>query len=274
MLTVKQVEEALFRAFPREQAMPGDRIGLLVGDPAAPVRRAAVALDQAVASVETAAARGCNVLVTHHPVLYMPVTRMLRVGSELFNGGDAAFAAAAGGVALIAMHTNLDCAPETHDMLLAPVGFAYAGPLTEPESEAAGLGQVGIAAAGPVPLGELARRYAASERFGRPARTWGNLEQPVARLAACSGDGGEVVGDVLRLGCDCLVCGELRYHEAMELARAGVGLIELGHDVSELPYRYYLRDALIAAGLDPQSIEVLEPAAMWHEIGASDERSS
>ena len=65
--TIGALETALLKDFPAEDAEEWDRTGLLVGEPALPVRKMALALDPTVAAIEEAASRGANVLITHHP---------------------------------------------------------------------------------------------------------------------------------------------------------------------------------------------------------------
>ena len=52
---------------PAADAEDWDRTGMTVGDPARLVEKVAVALDPTPEAVREAAARGANVLVTHHP---------------------------------------------------------------------------------------------------------------------------------------------------------------------------------------------------------------
>ncbi|MDR2492435.1 MAG: Nif3-like dinuclear metal center hexameric protein [Coriobacteriales bacterium] len=291
-LSVRELEQLLFAAFPASDALEGDRVGLLVGDPGAEAGTIAVALDATVGAIEAAAANGCNVLVTHHPAYWNLPSLILREGSPACSGGDAVFRAAEKGVALISMHTNLDCAPRAAGMLLDSVGYAYHAPLVpcgaltaqlEPKpaepadvdaavsqqgaATQAALGQLGVPrarageAARPASLGELVARYHAS--FGAVAKVWGSPTATIRLLAACSGGGGELVGRVVDSGADCYVTGEVRYHEALELAAHGVALIELGHDRSELPYRFYLQECLLAAGVPHDRIKVIEPLVTW-----------
>lgn len=300
MTTVRELEQLLFAAFPAEDATSDDRIGLLVGDAEAEVRGIALGLDAKVATIEAAAAEGCNVLVTHHPVFWYPPTEFLRVGPS---EGASIYRAAERGVALIAMHTNLDCAPVAREMLLEPVGFAYSAPLALPgetDSELklqgktlegvetfklagqmptapddrqppmtqgaaqpiAALGQIGRPRGKEaVSLCELAARY--KKAFGAVAKVWGDPDKPVERLAACSGGASSLIQRVLNTRADCFVTGEVAYHEALELAAADIALIELGHDRSELPYRYYLQKALSAAGFAESTLTILGPTISW-----------
>lgn len=282
MITVRALEQLLFTAFPAADATPGDRIGLLVGNASAEVKGVAIALDAKVANIEAAAKAGCNVLVSHHAAFWHAPTSFLKGESS---EGAAIYLAAELGVALIAMHTNLDCAPVARELLLAPAGFTYTTPLALPseldsqlratnsavntlaEAEAsaeprAALGQLGKPLTGePVSLHELVHRY--KETFGLVAKVWGDPEKPVRLLATCSGGGGSLVERVINTGADCYVTGEVAYHEALALAGAEVALIELGHDRSELPYRTFLYNTLFSAGIDASMLQALGPTASW-----------
>lgn len=283
MTTVQQIEQLLFDAFPAKDAMQGDRIGLLVGSREAEVRGIALALDAKVKSIEAAAAAGCNLLVTHHPVFWYPPTEFLKDGSS---EGASVLRAAELGVSLISMHTNLDSAPVARELLLEPGGFVFTAPLSLPsESDgelqsstgrsvglfkalgeslvpAPALGQLGIPKdENPVLLKTLGQRY--KEAFGAVAKVWGDPEAPIKRLATCSGGAGDLVNRVISTGADCFVTGEVAYHEALNLDAAGVALIELGHDRSELPYRYHLKRTLLQADIDESLLHILEPVASW-----------
>jgi putative NIF3 family GTP cyclohydrolase 1 type 2 len=266
--SVGDIEDLLFAAYPATDALPEDRFGLLVGDRRALVKRMAIALDQTVPMVEAAAAAGCNLLVAHHPGFFFKPEYFIEAPSAASADGAVVYKAAQKDVALLVMHTNLDCAPSAANMLLEPVGLSFVGPL---RSHGRGsLGQIARPSGEKtyLELGELARSY--QRVFGRVAKVWGDPSRPIFTAAVCSGGAGEVVGEVVRAGVDCFVTGELRHHEALYLADEGIALIELGHDVSELPYRFELRKTVVAAGFPPADIVILEPSAFWWQPSDSD----
>ena len=280
--TIRELEQKLFDAFPAEDAISGDRIGLLVGNEKAEVTGIALALDAKVITIEAASAAGCNVLLTHHPVYWYPPTQILKEGPS---EGASIYRAAELGVSLITMHTNLDCAPMAREMLLEPAGFTYTAPLalpSESDSELSAwsktlvfssddgpldkpipaLGQLGEPKdKTAMPLGKVVTNY--KRAFGAVAKVWGDPNKPLHRLATCSGAGGSLVQRVINTGVDCFVTGEVAYHEALALAAADVALIELGHDLSELPYRFCLQEFLLIAGYDKSKIHILGPTASW-----------
>jgi dinuclear metal center YbgI/SA1388 family protein len=81
-----------------------DNAGLIVGDPNVPVTGVLVALDTTEAVVDEAIARGCNVIVAHHPIVFK--------GLKKLNGKNyverTVIKAIKNDVAIFAAHTNLD----------------------------------------------------------------------------------------------------------------------------------------------------------------------
>jgi len=262
---IGDIETMLFRAFPPEDALRDDRFGLLVGDRSTLVTRVAISLDQTVPMIKAAAEAGCNLLVSHHPPFWLAPDSFLEASSAATSSGAAVYKAAQLGVSLLSVHTCLDCAPSAANTLLTPVGLEYLAPL-----RAHGSGSLGqITRPGFerdfIPLKELAENYQHS--FGNVAKVWGDPNKPIRRVAVCSGGASEVVQEVIAAGVDCFVTGEVRHHEALYLADSNIALIELGHDISELPYRYHLQDALIAADFPATDILILQPSAQWWQPG-------
>mgnify|MGYP001167415806 CR=1 FL=1 len=81
-----------------------DNCGLLAGDPDGEVTSAMVCLDATEAIIGEAIHRGCNLVISHHPLIFKGLKR-LTPGQP---GVGALLRAVRHGVALYAMHTNLD----------------------------------------------------------------------------------------------------------------------------------------------------------------------
>ena len=69
MPTVSEIEQALFRLAPKELAMAWDNVGHLEGNPKQSVQRLLVALDVTEAVVSEAEEKGCQLIVSHHPLM-------------------------------------------------------------------------------------------------------------------------------------------------------------------------------------------------------------
>lgn len=91
---------------PQVLAEPWDNAGLQVGDPTAEVSRIMVALDATPSVVEEAIAADCQLLITHHPLIFKPQKSISAATPQ----GKLIHAAIRGGLAIVCMHTNYDIA--------------------------------------------------------------------------------------------------------------------------------------------------------------------
>ncbi|MBX6312784.1 MAG: Nif3-like dinuclear metal center hexameric protein [Isosphaeraceae bacterium] len=99
--------------------------------------------------------------------------------------------------------------------------------------EGPGLGRVGRLAE-PMTLEELARRLA--QVLQAPGLHYvGDPGARVERVALACGAGDDFLGDAHRVGADCLLTGEARFHRALEARALGLGLILAGHFATERP---------------------------------------
>jgi dinuclear metal center YbgI/SA1388 family protein len=104
--TLADVVRALETRYPPRTAEQWDRVGLAVGDPAAPVRRVLFAVDPVAAVVDEAEEWDADLLVTHHPLLLRPVHS---VAATTYKGALVHRLVRAG-CGLYTAHTNADSA--------------------------------------------------------------------------------------------------------------------------------------------------------------------
>ena len=99
--------------------------------------------------------------------------------------------------------------------------------------------------------------------FGRQPRVWGDFSRELERVVTTTGSAGDVAATALRDQVDCLVCGEIKYHEALALSQAGLTIVELGHDTSELPLAAVLAAAVEGAGVPGELITIIDQGDNW-----------
>lgn len=259
-LTVARLERALFEMFPRADAEPWDHVGLSVGDPGAPVRSVAVALDADPASVRLAAEAGADVLLTHHPVYIKAPDAFAPAAPERPSASAVVFEAARRQVSILSFHTNLDRSLEARRALPGLVGLAAATSIEHPgEPGLPGLGA--LCPADGLTVGALAGRCARA--FGTEPRVWGDADRPVGDVAFLGGSLGDLGEAALAAGAGAIVCGEAGYHVCQDLCARGCAVILLGHDRSEEPFTEILMDAARRAGVDPDAVRRIDRPRLW-----------
>jgi dinuclear metal center YbgI/SA1388 family protein len=242
-LTVADVTAALAVRYPPETAESWDRVGLVVGEPSAPVRRILLAVDCVPSTVAEAVELGADLMVVHHPLLLRGVSS---VATTTFQGAIVHRLIRAG-VALLVAHTNADVAtPGVGDALARRLGLVDIGPLV-PKSSLPNPGRRGRLPE-PLPLAELARYVA--DRL--PATTTGvraagDPAALVATLGVVGGSGDEFLADAAASGVDAYLTSDLKHHRASEhLAAGGPALLDAAHWATERPWLDPLAEELRA----------------------------
>ena len=125
MPTVREIEQALFDLAPRERAMDWDNVGHLLGDPDQAVERVCVALDITEAVAAEAIENGCQLIVSHHPIMncrWLPVQNIREDTPQ----GHLLLRLLRSNVSAICMHTNLDVADGgVNDAFAAALAWSF-----------------------------------------------------------------------------------------------------------------------------------------------------
>ncbi len=215
MYELQQICRFMEQWAPPALAEEWDNPGLLV-DAGSLVRRVLVTLDITPAVVEEAHRLGCQLVVSHHPVIFKPVRRL--------QSADAAFLLARYGISALCAHTNLDAAEGgVNDVLAGLLELEDVQPLE-------GLGRVGDRdSISPAQLAEQVGKL-----LGVPVLL-ADAGLPITRVAVVGGSGGEFFEAAARAGAQCLVTGEASHHHGLDALEQGVSVIVAGHFATEWP---------------------------------------
>ncbi len=105
-----------------------------------------------------------------------------------------------------------------------------------------GQGRVGHLPA-PMPMDNVVRRLK-SELKVSSLLVAGPDDRPIHRVAICAGAGGELLDAGIKAGADLFLTGELRHHDALKAARAGLSVICTLHSNCERPSLTRLKSRL------------------------------
>jgi dinuclear metal center YbgI/SA1388 family protein len=232
---IADVVAALDARYPPAWAESWDRVGLVLGDPDAAVRRALFVVDCVPETVDEAVAVGAELIVAHHPLLLRgvssvaPTTYKGRIVHRLIRAD----------IGLFTAHTNADVAnPGVSDALAARLGLVDTRPLRPaPDDPRRGTGRVGRLPA-PSSLSQLAHLAARV----LPATAWGirasgDPDRAVHEIAVCGGAGDPFLTDAAAAGADAYLTADLRHHPASEyIANGGPALLDAAHWATERPW--------------------------------------
>ena len=198
-MKIQDVVSALERFAPLPLQEDYDNAGLQLGlTDAQEVSGALLCLDVTEAVVDEAVALGCNLIVSHHPLIFRP----LRHITDENQVQRTVRKAIVSNVAIVSMHTNLDNAEGGVNWKIAE--------------------KMGARPQGGLPLfADLPEPMAAGDfiqmlknRFQVECLMANELlRRPISKVAVCGGAGSFCLGDAIRGGADAFVTGEMHYHE-------------------------------------------------------------
>lgn len=258
--SLARVVAALERRYPPSSAEPWDAVGLVCGDPVAPVRRILWAVDPVESVVDEALASDVDLIVTHHPLFLSGVHSVAATTAK----GRLVHRLISSGIALYCAHTNADVAdPGVSDALAAALGLGHISSLPD-----VALGRIGDLDA-EASLADFAARVAASlPSTAHGVRVAGDPTRPVRRVAVCGGSGDFLLGPATAAGADVLVTADLKHHRALEhLEDGGCAIVDVAHWASEWPWlaqaARLLAEDLAAEGTTVESIVSARPTDPW-----------
>ena len=234
-MKIKDVLSALEQFAPLPLQESWDNAGLQVGLTEAEVSGALLCLDVTEKIVDEAISRGCNLVVSHHPLLFR--------GLKQITGADdvqrAVVKAIKNDVCVVSMHTNLDNAPSGVNFKIAErLGLDNVRFFAQKTVDGM---ECGSGVVGELPQPMAARDFVqhVKDRLEAQSAMCNELlERPVSRVAICGGAGDFLLGDALREGADAFITGEMHYHQyfgyEQRLQICVVGHYESEHFTSEL----------------------------------------
>ena len=228
-MKIKEVLSALEKFAPLPLQESWDNAGLQVGLTEAEVSGALLCLDVTEEVIDEAVAKGCNLVVSHHPLLF----RGLKTISDLTDVQRTVRKAIQQDICVVSMHTNMDNAK-------GGVNFRIAQKLGLQEVQFFAAKQLNGLEAGSGTIGELPEPLAADDFVLRVKKTFGVecamcnelLRRPVRKVAICGGAGDFLLDEALKSGADAFITGEMHYHQYFGYEQR-IQICVIGHYQSE-----------------------------------------
>ena len=239
-MKIKEVLSALERFAPLPLQESWDNAGLQVGLTETEVSGALLCLDVNEKIVDEAIRKGCNVVVSHHPLLF----RGLKTISDLTDVQRTVMKAIQKGICVISMHTNMDNAKGGVNYKMAEkLGLRdvlFLAPKTVDGVES------GSGVIGELPEAQASDDFvlAVKKAFGVECAMCNELlRRPVRKVALCGGAGDFLLDEALKAGADAFITGEMHYHQYFGYEQQ-IQICVIGHYQSEQYTAEIFRDII------------------------------
>ncbi len=229
-MTLSNLLASFEKLWPKESAEDWDRPGLMVGNPSQEINKVLLAVDVTSEVIDQAIQTGCQLLLTHHPMLLRGVHEL----GELTLKGNLVAKAIKSGLAIFSAHTNADIAQGGVSQSLAQaLELRNLAPL----DAVSGHGIVGDV--DEIKLIDYARKISrAIPATAQGIRVAGDSEKLISRVGLVAGAGDSFLGMASLAGIDLFITSDLRHHPAQDFIEQskltdGPALIDIAHWAAE-----------------------------------------
>ena len=254
-MLLREIINSIESVAPRSAQEEWDNSGMQVGDTGRDIKSVLLTTDVTTDVVDEAIMHGCDLIVSHHPLLFHGLkqvcgqTPQARIVEMAIKHDIAIYSSHTSlDVAIDGINTRLAKKLDLHDFcFLTPNGLGVIGQLCEPMSYKDFIAYV---------RDTLDCTYV---RYTRPKK------EMIRSVALCGGSGAEFIGTAIHQGADVYVTADCKYHEFQE-ADGQIGLIDIDHWISERHAREIFREMIEPLGVRCIiSKQDKTPIQLWQE---------
>ena len=254
-MTVHDLEVILDELAPSRLKMGNDPIGRCIGSSHLDITKIGVALDATAAVISECVTQGINVLVTHHPLIYSPITRLDETAGFPEN---AVIAAIKADITVLSAHTNWDCAEGgINDVLANLLDLTDCHPIEltpGTDDGKTGIGRVGRLRS---PMMESDFLSLVEKRLQVSVRCSERRDRMVQSVAVCGGAGESLYASI-KGQADIYVTSDIRHHMFVAAYGENCTLWDAGHRETEVPGTQHLT-TLLSQNVSVPVVWIAEP---------------
>jgi len=230
MTKVKEISKEIEKFAPEFLKEEYDNVGLMVGDEQKEVKKVLLALDCTNEVIEEAISLKCDMIITHHPLLFKRPKNIIK--GDLV--GEKVIALVKEDISLYACHTNLDSAKDgINETIVNMLGFS-SNEIIEPNMSGnykdGGLGRI-VRLEKEISICNLVELVKKNLNINNIRLVRGSDKVKV--LAIINGSGQDFFMKAKKLGADCIITGDTTYHFASDFKEMKISIIDAGHFSTE-----------------------------------------
>ena len=247
-MKISNIADLIEASFPLHYAFEHDNVGLIVGDADTEITGILTTCDVDMGVVEEAIAKGCNLIVSHHPIMFSPINRITESTPEQ----KFIRKMIQSNIALYSAHTNLDAGVGgINDLMASMLGMEdtkVVDVVCEDERGTHGFGRM-CKLKSRITLKELMDKVVAA--FGADGlRYAGNPDAIIKTVAINTGGGASILNDCIAKGCDVFITGDIKYNGYRDAVDCGMCVIDIMHYDSEQIAKKWFEDFFVQNGVD------------------------
>lgn len=227
--TVSDIVSYLHTIAPNDYQENYDNAGLIVGDMDIAVSGVIVSLDCTEAIINEAIAKGCNLIISHHPIVFR--------GLKRFNGNDyverTIISAIKNDINLFAIHTNLDNVQVSgvNTKISDTIGLINQRILVQKgDDHNIGAGMIGSLQK-PMDTLDFLNHLKLTMQLNVLKHTT-LTHSTINKVAVCGGSGSFLLSHAIQQEADIFITSDFKYHEFFD-ANGKIIIADIGHYESE-----------------------------------------
>lgn len=226
-MNFEKIVEAIERVAPPELAEEWDNSGVQIGFGNQEIKKILFCLDITEDVITEAIEEGCQMIVSHHPLIFNPV---FSIDEKLYGVPGIVShyinLLIKNNISVYSAHTSFDNAPKGNNYFLASIMDLK--DVTDPADPS----HIGVKGALKIKTDISCVVKKLEDVLNLPkgyVRCTGNRDIEVSKIAVCTGAGGDFLKDPFIEDCDMLITGDVKLNQAMESNAMGIAVADAGH---------------------------------------------
>ena len=230
-MKLRELLDRIRLKYPEELQYSWDNSSLNLGDLDQDINKIMLTLEITNRTIDEAIEKGVDLVISHHPFL---MSKVNQIRTDTIKGG-LIYKMIRNNISAYCMHTSYDMAEDgLNDYFFDLLGIKDRQVLDVESSldsyndgKEYGLGRLADLEK-PIEIGDLISSLKDKLNIDH-ARYVGPKDLLINKIAVVTGNGSEFFQLAKSKGCDILITGDLKYHQAMDALDMGMALLDFGH---------------------------------------------